>query len=264
MAAPLKQRAQAQKPQFRARGAEGSRLEALSDGVFAFALTLLVVSLQPPGNFAQLVSFARDIPAFGFSLALLVWIWYMHSTFFMRYGLQDKTIVKLNVVLLFLVLLYVYPLKFLFKFITYYFGNLLGALLIDPAYMDYNYALSQKMVQFQDLPPLMLAYCVGYMAIFYVFYRLYRHALKNKEALDLNAYEVFTTRAQLKMNKLILLITLLPATLALIGIISRIPWFAMAAGMSCFLYGPILAINGRRQDKLEKELFGPQHIENTV
>ncbi len=36
------------RPQFRMRGREINRIEAVSDVVFGFALTLLVVSLQVP------------------------------------------------------------------------------------------------------------------------------------------------------------------------------------------------------------------------
>lgn len=45
---------------------------------------------------------------------MLVWIWFEQHKFFRRYGLQDGTTVTLNVILLFVVLFYVYPLKFLF------------------------------------------------------------------------------------------------------------------------------------------------------
>ena len=46
--------------------------------------------------------------------ALLVWIWSEHNTFFRRFGMQDAYTVALNAALLFVVLLYVYPLKFMF------------------------------------------------------------------------------------------------------------------------------------------------------
>ncbi len=51
---------------------------------------------------------------FACCFALLVWIWYEHNAFFRRYGLQDAYTILLNSVLLFVVLLYVYPLKFMF------------------------------------------------------------------------------------------------------------------------------------------------------
>src|SRR6185295_14776646 len=97
------------------RGHEVSRLEGFSDTVFAFALTLLVVALEVPHSYDKLMELMKGFPAFACSFALLIWIWSEHNTFFRRYGLQDAWTITLNAVLLFLVLFYVYPLKFMFE-----------------------------------------------------------------------------------------------------------------------------------------------------
>ena len=46
-------------PGFRWRGAEIARIEGLSDAVFAFAVTLLVVSLEVPKTFNELAALMR-------------------------------------------------------------------------------------------------------------------------------------------------------------------------------------------------------------
>src|SRR5512145_138126 len=93
---------------------EISRLEAFSDAAFAFALTLLVVSLDVPRSYGDLIGLMKGFFSFACCFALLVWIWHEHNMFFRRYGLQDALTVALNGALLFVVLFYVYPLKFMF------------------------------------------------------------------------------------------------------------------------------------------------------
>jgi len=95
------------------RRAETSRLEGFSDAVFAFALTHLVVSLQVPNSYDELGRTLRSFVAFAASCAALIWIWYLHRQFFRRFGPGDGPMIVLNSTLLFVVLLYVYPLKFL-------------------------------------------------------------------------------------------------------------------------------------------------------
>src|ERR1700704_2342561 len=103
---------------FRWRSHEISRIEGLSDAVFAFAVTLLVVSLEVPKTFTELALTMRGFGAFAISFALLLFVWFNQYKYFRRYGLQDNMTVLLNAVLLFVILFYVYPLKFLFSYLV--------------------------------------------------------------------------------------------------------------------------------------------------
>src|SRR5499433_771093 len=94
---------------FRWRSGEITRLEAFCDVVFGFALTLLVVSLEVPRNYGELMAAVRGFVPFAACFAQLILIWRAHYRFSRRYGLEDPYTVFLNVVLLFLVLFYVYP-----------------------------------------------------------------------------------------------------------------------------------------------------------
>ena len=62
---------------FRERGRNVTRLEAFVDAAFAFAVTLLVISLDGiPGDTSQLLDALKQIPAFAASFCLLVFFWF--------------------------------------------------------------------------------------------------------------------------------------------------------------------------------------------
>src|SRR5918998_1025308 len=99
---------------FRMRGTgEVTRIEALSDAVFGFAITLLVVSLEVPQTFTELTEVMRGFAAFAISFTMLFVVWLTQYKFFRRYGLNDNFTIWINALLIFVVLFYVYPLKFL-------------------------------------------------------------------------------------------------------------------------------------------------------
>jgi uncharacterized membrane protein len=60
---------------------EITRLEGFSDAVFGFALTLLVVSLEVPRSYDELMGIMSGFMSFACCFALLLWIWHEHNVF---------------------------------------------------------------------------------------------------------------------------------------------------------------------------------------
>lgn len=159
---------------FQWRGKEVSRLEGFSDAVFAFAVTLLVVSLSVPNTFFELMHLIKGFAAFGISFTLLILIWYTHYMFFRRYGLNDRFTIIINSILLFVVLFSIYPLKFLFSLIiNQLFGNTAG------------------MIEMSQSSMLMIIYSAGYLVIFLIFVILIFMHIKTGNIWDLMLLKSF-------------------------------------------------------------------------
>lgn len=169
---------------FRWRGGEITRLEAFCDVVFGFAITLLVVSLEVPHSFTELMNVMRGFLPFAACFAQFILIWFTHYRFSRRYGLEDAYTVFLNVVLLFLVLFYVYPLKFLF---TRLLGRIVGL-------------EGFELVGTRDALVLMRIYGLGFAAVFILFALMYGHAFALRHRLQLNPVESLQTRIAIQEN----------------------------------------------------------------
>ena len=214
---------------FRIRGHEIQRIETFSDAVFAFAVTLLIVSLEVPKSFDELMILIRGFFAFAVCFTLLMMVWYEQHVFFRRYALDDVLTVTLNCALIFVVLFYVYPLKFLFSL---WFGD-----------MIYGPARNQFSIREAQVPQLFVVYGLGFLVIYAIFFLLYARALRRRGHLQLSPLEVYDTRTQLYAQLTMALIGFGAVILALVLPLKA----AVLSGMWYFVIPPALwIVHGRR------------------
>jgi len=222
------------------RGGEVTRLESFSDAVFGFALTLLVVSLDVPKSFEDMVATMRGFPAFALCFLLLALIWNSHYKFCRRFGLGDGTARFLTCVMLFLVLFYVYPLKFLFNLsIT---GLLFGA--GPPVSMTGS-----------QLSKLLVIYGLGFAAVYGSLTLLYLHAWRLRDELELNALERSDIRYVIFRLLVLVSVGLIAAGFALIPLLRD--W----SSLIYLLLFPILRVS-RAVHRRRREQYVPSNVQH--
>jgi hypothetical protein len=242
---------------FRWRSHEISRIEGLSDAVFGFAITLLVVSLEVPKTFNELLHAMRGFGSFAICFTLLFTVWYNQYKFFRRYGLSDTITVVLNGALLFVVLFYVYPLKFLFSSLIDRFAGRHNEVVLPNGAIEAVIAPAQ-------VGSLMIIFGIGYFAVFGVFVLLYLRAYRKREELELNRLELFDTRSSVQENALHCTIALLSIATVVFGG----PQMAGLAGIIYMLTGIAMGVHGtamgKQRRKLEKSLRPGIEIEQLL
>ena len=224
------------------RNREISRLEAFSDAVFGFALTLLVVSVEVPKDYEALIQRMYGFPAFACCFALLVWIWWEHNAFFRRYGLEDGVTVFLNGVLLFVVLFYVYPLKFMFdQFLGMFFRR-----------GDTGYTL----MSLGELASASAIYGFGFLLLFVMFALLYVRAYSKRVQLDLSPIEIFDTKMFAGHHLVSAFVGLIAVLIALYGPRQ----FVFVSPMSFGLMGPFHWLFGVLAGKRRAQLIAREPV----
>ncbi len=176
-------------PHFRWRGENVTRIENLSDIVFALAMGMIVLSSDVPQTYDDLLGFLiKIIPAF-LSFVLLLQIWHGHFTFFRRFGVADHKIIVFNVVLLFFVLFAAYPLRFAFESLFAYVTG----------FADGFQRAQDMRIDFSRSGKILAFFALGWAAINLCFVMMYRHALKKAEVLELSDSERLLSKGSLTM-----------------------------------------------------------------
>jgi uncharacterized membrane protein len=170
----------------RVRRHQPTRLEGFVDSAFAFAVTLIVISIgHVPGSVEDMLQAMRGLPAFAVCFMLIARIWAAHRSWGRHYDIEDGRTLILSLTLVFLVLIYVYPLRLLFSMT---FESMSGGWLVDqPVHLR----------NAEDLRAAYIVFGLGLGAIAIVFILLFRHALKHADEIGLDGNEIMVTRLRM-------------------------------------------------------------------
>ncbi|WP_445385340.1 TMEM175 family protein [Robiginitalea sp. IMCC44478] len=177
-----------------------NRLEAFSDGVFAFAATLMVVSLDLNQSFMTLSTKGSSLITIGVSFFVLAALWVVHYNYFKRSGYVDNWIITFNTVLLFVILYYVFPMKSLIR--TW---------------------MGQEEINMQGLADLFQWYSLGFMLIFLCYALMYYRAYRKTRSLS-NSIVLYFYARHFSIYVFVGLISIALSTLK-IGITYGLPGF---------------------------------------
>lgn len=223
------------------RGREVTRIEAFVDAAFAFAVTLLVISFNAlPDSVDALIEALKGVPAFAASFALLAMLWWQHADWSRRYGLDDGPSVLLSLLLVFLVLVYVFPLRIIF---TSFFGW------VSDGWLPSGITMRSM----RDLQLLFLSYAIAWTTLGFVVVALYRHAWRKREELGLSRAERIDLRGQIAAQWMLpatgVLALLFIAACALLGV----PWLSPFSGFAYSMMGFTGLVVGRARRRAERE-----------
>lgn len=185
------------------RGRQVTRLEAFVDAAFAFAVTLLVISIDTiPDSREALVVALKAVPSFAVCFAMIAMFWAAHARWSRRYGFDDGISTTLSLLLVFVVLVYVYPLRLQFGV---FFAWLTGGWLPSP----------MRIESVADVGFMFLVYGLAFAMMSLCMLGLYAHAWRRREAIGLDREERARTIGELAIYVYFVVIATLSIVLAL-------------------------------------------------
>ena len=203
---------------FRLRGIETTRMETFIDAAFAFAVTMLVISVGDiPDSYNELIIALKGVPAFAASFAAVMLFWLGHRRWSRRYGLEDGVSVALSLGLIFLMLVYVYPLRLMFSAMGYW---------ISSGWLPSEFKVGNPL----EMIGLFAIYGLGFSIMTGLIAFLFNRPRILKDKLKLNKLELLVTKQEVYLW----------TNLALTGLSSGLfallfpPWMAIYAGFFYF------------------------------
>ena len=223
-----------------------TRIEVFSDAAFAFAVTLLVISLSSiPQNLDELINAMLRVPSFAASFAVMTVIWFAHRQWSERFGLDDGISTFLTLALIFVVLVYVYPLKLVMD-LTFY-----G---VSSDLFPTEFAINSG----SDVAILVAIFSVGLAVVAAIQLGLYMRVSAKDKELSLNRLERLLVRREQRMLMIQSLVGLLVALLAWIFVSSM----GYLAGIAFVLIPICIFITTSSISKEISEIMSQQNDES--
>jgi uncharacterized membrane protein len=227
----------------RIRRHQPTRLEGFVDASFAFAVTLVVISFgHVPTSVPEMLHALRGLPAFAVSFLLIARIWRAHRDWSRYYDIEDAVSIRLSLLLVFVVLIFVYPLRLLFALFFFWISQ--GYLSDQTLAMD----------NVEELRSAFEVYGLGFGTIAGLIALLYRHALRSASAIGLDARETLATRMHVALwSALAGLAALSTLSAALLPFRADQPWvFTIPGTIYAFSSVVTMLIRQRYAQRIER------------
>lgn len=226
---------------FRLRGESVSRIETFVDAAFAFAVTMMVISVGTlPQSVGELLLALRHVPTFIACFLLLMMFWSSHNQWSRRYGLETSGTTTLSLGLVLVVLVWLFPLR----------------MVIGGAFTSFTGGWVPSQMRpdsIADVEDCFVIYGLGFGALSLILLQLFRIALASADELELDALERLETRRSI--GALWILIGSAAGSIALACIVrQRHDWLLGSPGYLYMLLGPAMHFHHSRYHRMRKAL----------
>ena len=223
------------------RGESISRLETFVDAAFAFAVTMMVISVgSVPQSTADLLAALHKAPTMAVCFLIMMIFWGGHNRWSRRYGLDNARTTWLSMLLVLGVLVWVYPQRIVLSCAL--------------AFMTGQWVPAEVHLETTDeLQNLFLVYGLGFGLLNAVLLLLHLEAQKHADELSLDSLERLETKREIRSYWIMLAIALasIVLTFTLRGV--NTIW-ASSPGFAYMLIGPAMHFHHARFHKLRKAL----------
>lgn len=170
---------------FTLRGLETTRLDTFIDAAFAFATTMLIISIgNIPKNFHDLILAFKGIPSFLASFTSVIFIWLGHRKWSRRFGIENNFTLLLSLCLVFVLMIYIYPLRLIFSaFFSW----------VSEGFFPSEFTISTG----KELTGLFVFYGLGFSTISFLLGSLNYYSLKIRDEIHLGQIEILLTKLEM-------------------------------------------------------------------